>query len=188
MNPLTVEAKIDPDFDCERFQVKVGNHGIFNADRYDKLEFSSVFWPVQPDRSKESYFNRLVSFYEELKNGGFKDYGERGFSGKITMLTNYFPRISLPLDYLEGAQPQLFRQPCWRDFRLCRVDTPYATFNMEDYSESEWKSETGIIGVLSRQDISAPLAGLISDTARYSAPREQLQPILAEKIYVFRNL
>ena len=137
-------------------------------------------------RSKEDYCRRLIFFYNDLKTGGFEDRGTRGLD--LGIIFHKITETPLLLDYLDGEPPRLFQQPGWKNFNLLRVDTPYAAFSMEDWSEGRWKPETGLIAVLSHQDISTLVARLISDTALHSVPVTELQPVLAERAYTFRNL
>ena len=58
---------------------------------------------------------------------------------------------------------------------------------MEDHSGNGWNSESGVLCVVSHQDFSDPVSELIADTTRYPAPVDQIQRILAEKVYAFRT-
>ncbi|MBI2102728.1 hypothetical protein HYT55_02725 [Candidatus Woesearchaeota archaeon] len=186
MAPLTITTERVAEFNAEKIALRSGDDSLFYATRYDGLGYSSVYWQVHPGRSKEDYCRRLISFYNDLKTGGFEDRGTRGLD--LGIIFNKITETPLPLDYLDGEPPRLFQQPGWENFNLLRVDTPYAAFSMEDWSKGGWKPETGLIAVLSHQDISTLVARLISDTARHSVPVTELQPVLAERAYTFRNL
>lgn len=181
---LTVETYQNEVTDGEEIGVKLNDDLVFVATRYYDLGFSVTFWQVNPSRSKDDHLGQLAKFYEALKIGGFKDRKKRGLPLGI-MLDKVTE--TLPLEYLDGDQFRLLQHPKWKEFALFRVDSPYAAFTMEDFSGHGWKPETGLISVISHNDLSVLVAGLIAETAKYSAPADLLQPILAEKVYTFNK-
>lgn len=182
---LTVETHPDEQTGSEDIGVKLNGNLVFAATRYDNVGYSSTFWQVHPSRSKEDYLKRLATFYEALKTGGFEDRGERGLP--LGIILDEVNETPLPLNYLDGDQSKLLQHPKWKEFALFRVDSPYAAFTMEDFSGDGWKPETGRISVISHNGLSVPVARLIAETTKYSAPADQLQPILAEKVYTFKK-
>ncbi|MBI2665153.1 hypothetical protein HYX12_00860 [Candidatus Woesearchaeota archaeon] len=182
---LSVQTKIDEQAGGEDISVKLDEKLVFAGTRYDTEGYSSVFWEVDPSKSKEDYLGILVTFYEALKTGGFKDRGARGLP--LGIIIDEATEKPLPLEYLVGDQSRLLQHPKWGDFALFRVDTPYAAFTMEDFSGDGWKPETGKISVISHNDLSVPVAQLIAETTKYSASADRLQPILAERVYTFKR-
>ena len=196
-NNLTVEIKKNKEeLGNEEIIVKsdIGDL-IFVALRFGEKRYSSVFWQVDPMKTKEDYVRRLAKFYESMKDGTELFQIKRQLNG--TLLFNYGRNHELasdkfknpeeiPLEQLCGNEPQLFKHPNYKNFVLLRAFTPYCDFTMEDFSGNGWNPNTGRISVISHNDLSVSVSRLIAETSKYSAPADQLQPILAENVYTFK--
>ncbi len=158
-----------------------------------------VYWDVNPKENKEHYVRKLANFYEALKTGdGFSSrkrkinnsllltYGENKDEFVSNDREEEFQGL-VPLEQLCGERPAIFDHPHFTDFVILRGYTPLCDFTMEDLSGTPWKPDTGRMCVITHNDLSLPVAKLISETARYSAPADQLQPILKEKVYTFQK-
>lgn len=69
---LTIETQPDKKFGCTDIVVKLNESVVFNVSRFErpKLEpYSSTFWNVNKDKSKEDYLRRLAVFYEAVRGG-----------------------------------------------------------------------------------------------------------------------
>lgn len=182
---ILVETRFDNQKDGEDISVKFNGKIVFSATRFDEAGYSSAFWPVDPTKNKEDYLKRLIAFYQAFKTSGFEEKKRSVFPYGIML--DEITENPLPLEYLDGDQPKILQHPNWKDFAIFRVDSPYAAFTMEDYSKDGWKPETGMISVITHNDLSVLVSELIAKTAKYPAPAEQLQPILAEEIYTFKR-
>ena len=183
-NKLVVEKQPDELTNGENIAVKFEDHLVFAATRYDKEDYSSVFWRVNPNKSKEDYFRQLVAFYKALRFGGFEDSGERVHP--LGIMLDKTTETPLPLEYLNMHGFRLLEHPSWKSFGLLRIDSPYAALTMEDFSGEGWKPETGMITVISHNDLSVRVAELIAETSKYYVPAGKLQPVLAQNVYNFR--
>ncbi len=195
---LTVETKLRVERNEENIIFKSGLSRVFSATRYNT--FSTVFWMVDPRRTKEDYFRTLVKELTPLPLNLPQATPKPHFNQPFVYLTHgqqeaqkfvsheeaKMISTELSIDYLLGNSPPLLQHPHFSDFRLLRVYTAYLDFTMEDFT-GPWNPESGSIAVLSHNDLSQPIAKLIAETARYPLPAEQLQPILAEKVYRFQK-
>ncbi len=199
LHQLTIETDKDDEFECENIAVKLNVDILFFASRLDAHGYSVVYWDVNPKDNKEQYVKRLATFYDALKN--VEGLTTRRRSINNSLLLTYGENKDefvnedrdeefqglVPLEQLCGERPTIFDHPHFNDFVILRAYTPVGDFTMEDLSGTPWKPETGRLCVISHNDLSVPVAQLISETARYSVAADQLQPILKEKVYTFQE-
>ncbi len=172
---------------------------LFFASRLDTQRYSVVYWDVDPQHDKEHYAKRLAGFYGALKtvdglstrkrrinNSLLLTYGENKNEFVNKDREEEFQGI-VPLEQLCGEKPAIFNHPHFNDFVILRAYTPWGDLVMEDLSGTPWKPDTGRICVITHNDLSVSVAQLISETGKYSAPADQLQPILKEKVYTFQK-
>ncbi len=194
---LTVREQLDPEFGSDDILVKLGAHRVFGASRFEN--YSTVFWNVHPTGSKEGYFRRLAAFYNSLQDGSFRGreafqpdfkpfvfltYGDQDVKnmGFVSDKEAKGFQEVVPFEHFINDDHLLLQHPHFGDFRMLRVYGSVADLVMEDYTGA-WKQETGVLCVLSHNNLSTPVARLISETARIPAPASELEPILAEKVY-----
>jgi len=176
----------------EAIAVDLGDERIFTASRFDGEGYSTVYWGVDPRKNKVDYLKRLSSFYETLRTGGFNKKEidllpgisfDESTGGKF--VRNYQLEI-VALEDLAGEEPKIISHKRFNDFMLLRIEAPYAVMTMEDHSGTSWKPETGLIAIVSHNDLSKPVAKLIEETARYQVPAKRLQSILKRNVYTFQ--
>ena len=184
LDGLIIKRKRSEEFNSEDITAKLNGNLIFAATRYNSESYSSTFWPVDSSMTKEDHLKELVKFYEAINQSKFKERGTRGFP--LGILLDEFRENPFPLEYLNKNQSELLNNEKWKDFFLFRVDTLYAAFTMEDFSGEGWKPETGMITVISHNDLSVRVAELIAETSKYYVPAGKLQPVLAQNVYNFR--
>jgi len=169
----------DTEFECDDFCASLSENldqPVFFANRY--ANYSTVYFHPDLSKSKDEYLDRLVHFYLSLKLEGTSRDRPASLNG---VHINRLGGKRLSLDAL--ATPELIKDHHeFRELRLLRIDSPYLILTMEDFSQGGWKPETGKICLISHLDISKPAAQFIAENARYKAPAEELEPILA-KIY-----
>lgn len=196
---LTIETSKDDEFETEDIAVKLNDDVLFFASRLDTRRYSVVYWDVNPENDKEHYVKRLAGFYEALKtvdglsarrrsinNSLLLTYGENKDKFVGEDLEEEFQGLVL-LEQLCGERPTIFDHPHFNDFVILRAYTPWGDLVMEDLSGTPWKAETGRICVVTHNDLSTQVAQLIAETGKYSVTADQLQPILKEKAYTFKE-
>ncbi len=199
LTQLKIETSKDDEFETEDIAVKLNKDILFFASRLDTESYSVVYWDVNPQKDKEHYVKRLASFYEGLKtvdglstrkrrinNSLLLTYGESKDEFVNEDREEEFQCI-IPLEQLCGEKPAIFDHPQFNNFVILRAYTPWGDLVMEDLSGTPWKPDTGRICVVTHNDLSNQVAQLISETGKYSAPADQLQPILKEKVYMFQK-
>ncbi len=196
---LTIETDYDPEFECEDIAVKLNDDVLFFASRLDTHRYSVVYWDVSPKDDKEHYVQKLAGFYEALKT--VDDLFVRKRSINNSLLLTYGENKDIfvgedrekefqglvPLEQLCGERPVIFDHPHFNDFVILRAYTPWCDLVMEDLSGTPWKPETGRICVVTDNDFSTQVAQLIAETGKYSVSADQLQPVLKEKVYTFKE-
>ena len=189
---LTVMKELDEKFKCEDISFMLEIVPVVVAQKYPT--YSSVSWKVNPDNSKEAYLHKLVEFYRTLEAGnltaapnkepflllthagdpnrGFVDYKDSN-------------QAELPFADFQGDDPSVLSHPYFKDFVLLRAYTPFANLLMESYI-GPWSPAKGRLSVLSHNNLSKPLAKLISKTAKIpKLPVQELEQLLAANVYNF---
>ena len=156
---------------------------VFHADKYPKAEYSAVYWSLNPEAEAGHFLNELSRFYDALKSGTYEKAGKEKSFQDIHFF-NHHDETVLPLSEYDDDLTRLFDTKEFRKgFMNLRIATPYGDFGLESNNKNLWRPKNGRMGVSSHQDISKPLAELISKTTKYSVKPEIIQPELAD---VFR--
>ena len=181
----------------EEIAFRLNGDLVFHASRFDDQKYTTLFWDVNPIISKESYVRKLAWFCNAMEKVSGATQLQRKINGTVFLTygkdePEYASEDSekkfqdtIPLGQLRGDKPQLFSHPHFADFALLRAYTPYGDATMEDFS-GIWKPETGRISVISHNDLSTIVAGLIAETAKYSVPADDLITTLKQKAYGFK--
>lgn len=180
---LILKTQLDVAKSEEDIALTLDENKVFDATLL--RDYLAISWRVNPNGTKQDYLKKLLEVLLPVPLTVIGSRPKPNFDPFI-YLTHANGAEELSIDQLDGNAPQLLHHPHFRDFVLLRTYTAYLDFTLEDHT-GPWKPETGLISVISHNDLSQPVARLISETARYSVPAEQLQLILAEKVYRFKK-
>ena len=180
---LTFEGPMHSDqFDCDIFAAGDGKNKIFFSDKYK--DFTSTYWYANPKVDKKEHFEKIMEFYKELRDSGFKPFHGKTFQPGVYFRIPYNPN---PIDSLDGIleDPRLITENhMFAKFTILRIATLYGDFTMEKLEDGPWDTTNGRIAVVSNQDISKPLSKLVSELNRYEVAPESLEPLL-RRVYTF---
>ncbi|MDO8661586.1 MAG: hypothetical protein Q7K43_06870 [Candidatus Woesearchaeota archaeon] len=82
---------------------------------------------------------------------------------------------------------QYQKKPEFSKFSLLRISTPYADMTMEDLTGTFWKPETGLISVITHNDLSQLVVDLFLKTGEHIVLKQELQEILKNHMYTFKT-
>ncbi|MEK6809930.1 MAG: hypothetical protein AABY40_04600 [Nanoarchaeota archaeon] len=204
---LTVETQLDRFSNRGRLLnhtnmvVRLDENTIFYASKDEGPDFepySSVLWNVDTKNSKEDYLLRLAGLYEEVSKGNFhgrpncRSFVHLTYGGLeeapvfVSEEESKNFQDNVPLEQLLGDVPEILSHPHFKDFVTLSVSTPYMLLGMYDFTGS-WKPESGFLEVVSHNNLAAPLARLISETARTKVSPDELETVLANNVYNFKT-
>ncbi len=182
-NILKFDSKINPEFGCEEYTVKLGRKKIVYGNKH--ADWASVCWMANPKRTKEEHFAHFLNFYTVIREGGLQSDAKKIPLPEQIILSGLGWQEKLSLEELLGKEPKIMSNPHFEDFQLLRINTPYAAFTMEDYSAKPWNPKTGRLTIATHLRLPDPVSQFVSETSRYNFNKEELQKILSENIYRF---
>ncbi len=150
---------------------------VFLATLAKNQKALSVYWSVDIDNTKDEYFNRLIQFDNELKEGNYldnSDYGPAPGFASIISLNN--GTLEKQFEKLEDIK----QEKLYQDMSLIWLGGVHANYTMETVYRDMWKPENGMFSVQTNQDISDHLAQFIADTSMVSVTAEEIKPYLAK--------
>ncbi|MBT3297822.1 hypothetical protein HN385_02770 [archaeon] len=137
----------------------------------------SVYWDVSINKTKEQYFDRLVQFDKELKEGNYldnSDYGPApGFASFVSLNNGTLEKQFAKLEEIKDEKP-------YQDMSLIWIGGVHANYTMETLVSEQWKPENGRISIQTNQDISDHLAPFIADTSMVQVTSEEIKPYLTQ--------
>lgn len=137
----------------------------------------SVYWDVSIDKTKEQYFDRLVQFDQELKEGNYLDNSDYGPApGFASIVSLNHGTLEKQFEKLEDIK----KEKLYQDMSLIWLGGVHANYTMETLSRDSWKPENGRISIQTNQDISDHLAPFIAETTMIPVTAEEIKPYLTQ--------